>query len=278
MTVVGGSFRSGAVLLGVDEDHDLALLKVPLSPFQRDMHAFAKAEGAKTGVVEMTSEKYWVPILDREMPSTGREVLLVGVSLGDAGLSSECGRVTRLGVDFETKGGPLRIYTSLPYQELYCGAPVAIDSKHVVGMAHRPEGRGQFDCQRMIRSAKMFSERSAHVARPPCMAMLKRGRTGAAGRDSQANPGQKRRRTREPELYLGGGTHASDRRAARHNVRKRPVGAANHKVGSSTLSRRTSISYVQAKPSRNSVTYAISRPKPKLIIVPMMMYSASIRW
>jgi hypothetical protein len=52
LTVAGGSFMSQAHVIREDVENDLVLVRVPLSPFQRSLHAGAVAENTTTGVLE----------------------------------------------------------------------------------------------------------------------------------------------------------------------------------------------------------------------------------
>jgi hypothetical protein len=140
MTASSGGMITMVTLIAEDKEADIAILQVINSPFQRQMHAFASAQrldekGGPVGEPEVTQEQYWVPVLAPDLPKNGDDIIGVGfVHDSLPVVSYNFGRVKRVGTDYATKKTPLRLYTSLPFKESDCGAPIINNAKTVIGM------------------------------------------------------------------------------------------------------------------------------------------------
>lgn len=139
ITVAGGIMYTPAQIAFRDSNTNLAIVRIYNSPFERALHMVATAQNVETGETEGRVEQYTVPKLGSQIPDIGDEVVLVGKQ-GEAGegipvMGAEFGHVMRLGIDGSSHNGS-RIYTSIPFSEDYCGAPVLdTASREVVGIA-----------------------------------------------------------------------------------------------------------------------------------------------
>jgi hypothetical protein len=135
MIVAGGGMFTRAELVATDEQSGLALLRVYLSPFERQMHSVALAKNLKTGKVENSVERYWVPKIATIMAQSGDEVVRIGFTSDSLPvISPDFGHINRANVDTSKSQESFRLYTSLPFKESNCGAPIINDAKEVVGV------------------------------------------------------------------------------------------------------------------------------------------------
>jgi hypothetical protein len=150
MTVAAGAMITDLVLIVKDEDSDIAIMHVALSPFERSMHQMAVAQkrddkGKPIGQPEVTQERYWVPTIASVLPKDGDEIIRVGFNReGTLPVTFyDFGHITRMGVDTSSAKAPYRVFTSFSsVRDLDCGAPIINNAKTVVGMMDGPNGEG----------------------------------------------------------------------------------------------------------------------------------------
>lgn len=140
MTVSSGGMTTAVKPIAVDKEADVAIMQVVASPFQRQMHGFAFAQrvddkGAGVGKPEITQEQYWVPAVASDLAQSGDEVIKVGFAYDHLPVVNyDFGHIKRIGTDSSAQKKSFRFYTSLPFKESDCGAPLINNAKTVIGM------------------------------------------------------------------------------------------------------------------------------------------------
>lgn len=135
LLVAGGAMYTSGEMLGQDEAINLSIVHVLNNPFQRRMHMFALWKGPKTGEAESDQERYWVPGIVNTLPKAGDRIVRIGFTSDSLpNVTSEFGYVTRIGIDETARSESFRIFTSLPFDKIDCGAPIINDDEQVVGL------------------------------------------------------------------------------------------------------------------------------------------------
>jgi hypothetical protein len=83
----------------------------------------------------MTGELDYVPKVEPDLPEVGKRVFLYGVENGFApSFTPVEGRVVRIGTSPSHSLGSAAIFSTLPFGDTYCGAPVISEEKSLVGI------------------------------------------------------------------------------------------------------------------------------------------------
>jgi Trypsin-like peptidase domain len=149
LTVAAGGMTTGVEPIVLDKETDVAILHVVQSPFERSMHGFAGVQklddqGHNVGAPEVTQEQYWVPAIASDLAQSGDEIIRVAFIQQHEMpvVSYDFGHITRMGVDsaLANTNKSYRIYTSIPFKDSNCGAPIINNAKTVIGMVHGSDG------------------------------------------------------------------------------------------------------------------------------------------
>ena len=150
LTVGSGGITTGLEPVVVDREADIAILHVIQNPFDRSMHGIAMAQqlddnGHPLGQPEATQEQYWVPAITSDLAQSGDEIIRVAFTQQDGMpvVNHDFGHITRMGVDFSSGATKKshRIYTSVPFKDSDCGAPIINNAKTVIGMVLGSDGK-----------------------------------------------------------------------------------------------------------------------------------------
>ncbi len=149
LTVAAGGITTGVEPIVVDKETDVAILHVVQSPFERSMHGFAgvqklDAQGHNVGAPEVTQEQYWVPAIASDLAQSGDDIIRVAFIQQHEMpvVNYDFGHIARMGVDFTSANTKTsyRLYTSMPFKDSDCGAPIINNAKTVIGMVNGSDG------------------------------------------------------------------------------------------------------------------------------------------
>jgi hypothetical protein len=150
LTVVSGGGATGVEPVISDKETDIAILHVIRSPFERSMHGLAVVQqldeqGHNVGKPEATQEQYWVPAIASDLAQSGDDVMRVAFIQQDGMpvVNYDFGHITRMGVDSSSgsTNKSYRLYTSVPFKDSDCGAPIINNAKTVIGMVRGSDGK-----------------------------------------------------------------------------------------------------------------------------------------